>query len=337
MIDVDGVVVGGRPSDGRPWATDLETDLGLSFEIVRDGFFRPYWEEVVIGQADLRERLASVLAKAAPKITVEQVLAYWFQQDARLNVELLKDLAMLRSGGLQTYLATNQEHERAHYLMNRLGLAAHVDSCHYSAALRHRKPRLEFFQAVASKVGLPPETLLLVDDSCKNVQAAIDAGWHAVRWTGDDRLIDHSSLLWLMTRCHRPPDERNSAPKSRLAKGDEPHVGAGKTIYNFGKTPFVYQGGSTCRLKPLCFPLLLLRPIVALVFNPEQKNADLAENGFFGQPFLVMVDTQRPLADYVTDQASFFVCLSARYLSWCPPFHWPTLWDNPAARLAGGQ
>jgi putative hydrolase of the HAD superfamily len=190
MIDVDGVVVGGRPSDGRPWATDLESDLGLSFGVLRDAFFRPYWEDIVTGKADLRERLAGVLAKTAPKPTVEQVLAYWFQQDARLNVDLLKDLAILRSGGLQTYLATNQEHERAHYLMNTLGLAAHVDGCHYSAALRHRKPHVGFFQTVASRVGLPPGALLLIDDSDENVLAAIDAGWHAVRWTGDDRLID---------------------------------------------------------------------------------------------------------------------------------------------------
>ena len=108
MIDVDGVVVGGRPSDGRPWETDLETDLGLSFEILRDTFFMPYWEKVVTGQADLRERLKSVLATVAPQLSVEQVLAYWFQQDARLNVDLLKDLALLRGGSLQIYLATNR-------------------------------------------------------------------------------------------------------------------------------------------------------------------------------------------------------------------------------------
>jgi putative hydrolase of the HAD superfamily len=190
MIDVDGVVVGGRPSDGRPWETDLETDLGLSFEILRDTFFMPYWEKVVTGQADLRERLKSVLATVAPQLSVEQVLAYWFQQDARLNVDLLKDLALLRGGSLQIYLATNQEHERVHYLMNTLGLAAHVDGCLYSAALRHRKPRPGFFQAVALKVGLPPGALLLIDDSHENVQAAIDAGWHAALWTGADSLID---------------------------------------------------------------------------------------------------------------------------------------------------
>jgi putative hydrolase of the HAD superfamily len=152
--------------------------------------------------------LGRVLAKVAPTLTVEQVLAYWFRQDARLNVEFLKDVALLRGEGLQTYLATNQEHERAHYLMNRLGLVPHVDGCYYSAALGHRKPRPEFFQAVASKAGLCPGTLLLIDDSYENVQAAVGAGWHAARWTGNDRLIDLVAAV-VRDTVRRFPVERN--------------------------------------------------------------------------------------------------------------------------------
>jgi hypothetical protein len=33
MVDVDGVLVDGRPEDGRHWTTSLEEDLGFS----RDG------------------------------------------------------------------------------------------------------------------------------------------------------------------------------------------------------------------------------------------------------------------------------------------------------------
>ena len=190
MIDVDGVLVSGRPSDGLHWATGLEADLGLSFAIIEDAFFKRYWEDIVTGRADLRERLASVLAQIAPELTAEQVLGYWFRHDARLNRELLDDLAMLRRGGLGVYLATNQEHERARYLMETLGLAAHVEGCHYSAAIGHCKPAPEFFDAVARKVGLPAGELLLIDDSEGNVRAAIAAGWQAAHWTGRQRLRD---------------------------------------------------------------------------------------------------------------------------------------------------
>jgi putative hydrolase of the HAD superfamily len=190
MIDVDGVVVNGRPSDGRQWSASLDSDLGLSFDILQDAFFQRHWERIVTGRADLRDCLAGVLAEIAPALTVDQLLAYWFRQDARLNEELLRDLATIRFGGVRAYLATNQEHERARYLMDALGLAAHVDGCQYSAAIGHRKPRPAFFHAVALRVGLRPEELLLIDDADENVRAAIKSGWRAVRWTGQERLID---------------------------------------------------------------------------------------------------------------------------------------------------
>src|SRR6266446_147512 len=113
MIDVDGVLVNGRPSDGRQWSASLHADLGLSFHILQDAFFKRHWEQIVTGRADLRDCLAGVLADIAPALTVDQVLAYWFRQDARLNHELLRELATIRLGGLGAYLATNQEHERA--------------------------------------------------------------------------------------------------------------------------------------------------------------------------------------------------------------------------------
>ena len=56
MIDVDGVLVSGRPSDGRHWATDLEADLRLSFAILQEAFFKRYWEDIVTGRATLGSR-----------------------------------------------------------------------------------------------------------------------------------------------------------------------------------------------------------------------------------------------------------------------------------------
>ena len=81
------------------------------------------------------------------------------------------------------------------YLMYTLGLAAHVDACHYSAAIGYRKPTTEFFDAVALKVHLSPSELLLIDDDEENVRAAIAAGWRASRWTGRERVAD------LVERC----------------------------------------------------------------------------------------------------------------------------------------
>jgi len=76
------------------------------------------------------------------------------------------------------------------FLMKTLGLTSHVDECHYSAAIGHRKPERELFTIVASKIGLPPKELFLLDDSKENVEAAINAGWQAACWTGRDKLCE---------------------------------------------------------------------------------------------------------------------------------------------------
>ncbi|MBK5437410.1 HAD-IA family hydrolase [Pseudomonas sp. TH32] len=182
MVDVDGVLVNGRPADGRPWASDIETDLGISNVALNREFFGPYWNDIVVGRHGLAEQLKPVLARIAPSVPHESLIAYWFESDARLNRPLLEALSQLRKTGTKVYLATNQEHLRAAYLMDRLDLALHVDGIYYSAALGSRKPDLDFFKQAAAHSGFAPEQLLLIDDTPANVVAARQLGWNAVQW-----------------------------------------------------------------------------------------------------------------------------------------------------------
>lgn len=190
VVDVDGVLINGRPSDGRRWDTDLSTDLGLCPKLLHDAFFRLHWPDILVGRADLRDRLASVLAVIAPQLTADALIEYWFAQDARLDVELLETLGQLRRAGYSAHLATNQEPLRADHLWRTLGLASHFDGLHFSAALGCRKPEQAFFGAVAKRIGRTSCDLLLVDDSPANVAAARDAGWAAEIWHPARNLAD---------------------------------------------------------------------------------------------------------------------------------------------------
>ena len=182
MIDVDGVLIKGRPKDGKHWSAYLEKDLKLSPSVLQRDFFGPHWSDIVVGRADLMQRLRPVLRSIAPHLSAEELVAYWFQQDSRLDHNLLNDLQEIRTGGSRIYLASNQEHLRANYLMDNLGLAHQFDGIFYSAQLAAKKPSLEFFERVVMRVGLEPRSLLLIDDSRENVQAATEAGWNASLW-----------------------------------------------------------------------------------------------------------------------------------------------------------
>ena len=129
------------------------------------------------------EHLTIALQKIAPHVSPAKFVSYWFEKDSRLVAPLLAELSRVRSAGIRVYLATNQEHLRAAYLMEKLDLAAHVDGIFYSARLGAKKPDMEFFAKVQAAVGLCGEEILLIDDSRQNIEAARKAGWQALHWT----------------------------------------------------------------------------------------------------------------------------------------------------------
>ena len=124
MLDVDGVLVHGRPADGKHLFTDLERDLGISRSLLQAAFFDVYWQEIVVGRDALLPRLRSVLGKIAPGLKAETLIDYWFVNDSRIDADMLRDVDALRAGDMKVFLATNQEHMRARYLMEDMGLGA---------------------------------------------------------------------------------------------------------------------------------------------------------------------------------------------------------------------
>lgn len=190
MLDVDGVLVTGRREDGRSWAADIKRDLGVDPAKLRDVFFVPHWSAIVTGQKPLFQVLEACLPEIAGSVTAQTFIDYWFEQDSRVDPDVLAACAELRRQGVSIFLATNQEHLRAAYLMETLKLRDHVDGMIYSAGIGARKPEPAFFDAATKASGFAPDALVLVDDTHDNVVAARQAGWSAVHWTGDDRLTD---------------------------------------------------------------------------------------------------------------------------------------------------
>jgi putative hydrolase of the HAD superfamily len=188
MVDVDGVLV--VHPDPLGWSVNLERDLGVSVERLREAFFTPHFGDVVHGRASLPDRLKPVLAEIAPQVSVETLVSYWFEQDAHINDKLLAELSQVRRQGLQLHLATVQEHLRAEYLWSTLGLRDHFDAIHYAADLGWAKPADEFFAEIERRTGFSGSDLFFIDDKAANVEAAHRRGWLAALWTGEASLTD---------------------------------------------------------------------------------------------------------------------------------------------------
>ncbi|MBX5244346.1 MULTISPECIES: HAD-IA family hydrolase [unclassified Rhizobium] len=183
MVDVDGVLIHGRPTDGLPHFTYLERDLGLRPDLLQQEFFQVHWGDIIIGREALEPRLADVLAKIAPHLSAAALIDYWFENDSRLDRNLLEDLAALRRSGVTLFLATNQEHRRARYLMEQLDLGAHFDDIVYLAALGHSKPSPDFFRMATERAGVLAAEIAFIDDMAANVETARQFGWNAAQWT----------------------------------------------------------------------------------------------------------------------------------------------------------
>ena len=182
MLDVDGVLVTGRPSDGRPWYAELQNDLGIDIEWLRSDFFSVFWPEILVGVLDLLPTLQTCLDQANIDMPAHRVVDYWFAMDSKVNQEILAHCEALRTAKIMVYLATNQDHLRARYLMKDLNLSAHVDGIFYSAQLGVVKPDPDFYQYITDRLGASPTQMFLVDDTLKNVIAAQQAGWEAHHW-----------------------------------------------------------------------------------------------------------------------------------------------------------
>lgn len=171
-------------------SSPISSDLGLRHDLLQREFFQPHWGDIVTGREALEPRLASVLAKIAPHLSAATLIDYWFENDSRLDRNLLEGLAALREKGTILFLATNQEHMRARYLMEQAGLAAHFDGIIYSAALGHSKPSPDFFRLATERAGVPPEQIAFIDDMAVNVEATRQFGWNAAQFTAGATLSD---------------------------------------------------------------------------------------------------------------------------------------------------
>jgi putative hydrolase of the HAD superfamily len=191
MVDVDGVLV--THPDGRRWDSDLLPDLGIDPVQLHERFFRPHFDDVVLGRADLFEQLEAVMP-ALGSASAAELVEYWFSHDAHLDQPLLADLDRAAARGMGLHLATVQERHRARYLWEILDLRSHFSAMHYAADIGYRKSDPEFYWAVEKRTGLPSAAHYLIDDSEQNMETAHEVGWRGVVWTHGMHLADVSTI-----------------------------------------------------------------------------------------------------------------------------------------------
>ncbi len=187
VLDLDGVVVRGHREGGR-WDRHIQRDLGIDPARLQERFFRAHFHRIVTGEADLYAVLDGMWHEMDCATSARRFVDYWFANDSALDADVLAEVDAWRGRGGKAYLGTVQEHHRARYLMQTLGVAKHFEAMHYAAALGAAKPDRRFYERTQAKLPVAsPADVIFLDDSLKNVEAAAQFGWRAHHFkTADD-------------------------------------------------------------------------------------------------------------------------------------------------------
>lgn len=173
ILDADGVVI-------HPWrfARYREREHGITREMTQD-FFQGVFSDCLVGKADLKEALAPFLPKWEWHGSVDEFVDTWLEVENAIDERVVNVVRTLRQSGLICCLATNQERNRALYMMNQMGLSDIFDTLFFSCFLKHKKPDRLFYDHIEKSLQLEGSSILFWDDSPECVEGALMCGWNA--------------------------------------------------------------------------------------------------------------------------------------------------------------
>ena len=185
LFDVDGVLIHGYHANlkfRRCWDENLENDFGISRSDFTDHFIRGVFEQkVLVGKIDLYSALKKILPNLGYGGDPQTLIDYWMKEDSKVNTKLLPFVERLSVlPGVSLYIATNQEHVRACYLMEQVGFGKYFRDIFHSARVGYTKPNCRYFRKVEALLKHQvDQKIILFDDNQDVIHGALEAGWEA--------------------------------------------------------------------------------------------------------------------------------------------------------------
>jgi putative hydrolase of the HAD superfamily len=177
LLDIDGVI-----NFGERFSHRYAKNHGVPLATLSQ-FFDGVFQDCLIGKADLKKELLDVLKEWKWKQSVDALLTYWFLDEVKYDQRVLDTIHKLKKHGVKVYGASNQEHHRAKYLIERTRLKDYIDEFFISAHLGVKKPDVNFYQKVLDTLGAEPSTIGYWDDDDGNVENAKKIGIRAYVFT----------------------------------------------------------------------------------------------------------------------------------------------------------
>jgi putative hydrolase of the HAD superfamily len=181
--DFDGVL-NRNVQDGKfAWSRNFERDLGLSITSFSAHLFGGRFQKAMVGEACLVEIVTDWTRKHGHHGRETEILDYWFSQDNLPDDDTLAIVRALKTRGVRSVMATNNEIHRTNYIETDMGFHAHVERIFAAGRMKIAKPDTAYFAHIEDELQVAPSALLLVDDMHENILAARARGWQAFHFT----------------------------------------------------------------------------------------------------------------------------------------------------------
>ena len=222
MFDLDGVVVQSEKLKAQAYAMTVQRLRGLSepdpraIEAYRTivGASREVAAQFVIDELGLEPDLRPLMEKygvSEPWQALTEIRTAIYNEIVA-DPQVLRDnqwphtvglLRLAKESGCRTGLATSSQREMTLHVLRALDLERSLDLVLTREDVQNPKPDPEVYLLAAKRFELPPEEMLVVEDSPNGVRAAVAAGTNVIAFATpftrkglhDSQVIEHDRIL----------------------------------------------------------------------------------------------------------------------------------------------
>ena len=145
------------------------------------------WEDFDRGSVEPAALVARIAARTGLSRAEVQAVVDGVPAELQPMPATVALLQRLRDAGRELYFLSNMPAPYASHLEAAHGFVGWFRDGVFSARVRLIKPERAIYELAAERFGAAPAELLFIDDVSHNVDAARDAGWQALHFTGAER------------------------------------------------------------------------------------------------------------------------------------------------------
>lgn len=144
-----------------------------------------------LGNWTHKKTLLYVVGKLAPekKELAEQVIDN-FLNDCTTNHELLSYIRKLKERGYVVALLSNYNSSLRDHIAENGVAEIFGGNVFISTEIGYQKPNPKIFEHTFNRLAVSPEEVIFIDDSPMSLSTAESVGYHPIRFTGNEKLVE---------------------------------------------------------------------------------------------------------------------------------------------------